>query len=254
MDLQLFEKEYTVHVYETGTDGRLNIFSLFNYMQDVASEHAVRLGFGRDDLLKNNHFWVLSRMYVVITEWPGWDRKIILKTWPNGTDKLFAMRNYLAEYPDGRQIASATSSWLIVDRTTRRIQRPGETLTLFARAFRPESSPVRKAEKLPGYDDNPKPSDIFRVKISDLDVNHHTNNANYLKWIYNTYGLDFVNNHYPCSAEINYLAESLFEDEIVIFTQNHGNHVFDHSVRRIADNKELCRIRIVWKESGDAAN
>jgi medium-chain acyl-[acyl-carrier-protein] hydrolase len=96
MELHQFEKEYTVHVYETGPDGRLNIYSLFNYMQDIASENAIMLGFGRDDLLKNNHFWVLSRMYAEITEWPRWEEKIIVKTWPNGTDKLFAMRNYLA--------------------------------------------------------------------------------------------------------------------------------------------------------------
>jgi hypothetical protein len=43
MDLLQFEKEYRVHVYETGPDGKLNLYSLFNYMQDIASDHAVNL-------------------------------------------------------------------------------------------------------------------------------------------------------------------------------------------------------------------
>ena len=52
-------------------------------------------------------------------------------------------------------------------------------------------------------------SPIFRVKVSDLDVNLHTNNVRYLKWVSDTYDLDFVMNNVPQSAEINYLAESI---------------------------------------------
>ena len=61
MELLQFEKEYRIHVYETGPDGKLNLYSLFNYMQDIASDHAIKLGFGRDDLMRDNRFWVLSR-------------------------------------------------------------------------------------------------------------------------------------------------------------------------------------------------
>jgi medium-chain acyl-[acyl-carrier-protein] hydrolase len=248
MDMHQFEKEYIIHVYETGPDGRLNIFSMFNFMQDIASEHAIKLGFGRDDLLKKNNFWVLSRMYVEIREWPVWEEKIIVRTWPNGTDKLFAMRNYKVEYPNGKHIASGTSSWLIVDLTTKRIQRPGELLSQFSSVFQSDKSPVRSAEKLQDRFAGKESSAKFRVQVSDLDINLHTNNANYLKWIYNTYDLNFVINHHPCSVEINYLAESKFEDEIVIFSSTGGDNINDHMILRTSDNKELCRIRIGWEK------
>ena len=65
------QKEYNIHVYETNPDSKLNLATLFNYLQDLASDHAEVLGFGRDDLLKDNHFWALSRMYAEITEWPA---------------------------------------------------------------------------------------------------------------------------------------------------------------------------------------
>src|SRR5512137_1637850 len=129
MDLQQLEKEYRIHVYETGPDGRVNLYSLFDFMQDIAAEHAVNLGFGRDDLMKRNHFWVLSRMYAEFSEWPLWNETILVKTWPNGTDKLFAMRNYELRFADGRMIGTGSSSWLIIDRTKKKIQRPDETLT-----------------------------------------------------------------------------------------------------------------------------
>jgi medium-chain acyl-[acyl-carrier-protein] hydrolase len=250
MDLLQFEKEYRIHVYETGPDGKLNLYSLFNYMQDIASDHAIKLGFGRDDLMRDNHFWVLSRIYAVINDWPLWEESIILKTWPNGTDKLFALRNYEARYPDGRHIASGTSSWLILDQTTKKVQRPDSILSRYNPNLHTDVSPVRYATKIDPSAENGFKSQVFRIKVSDLDVNLHTNNVRYLKWVCDTYNLDFIMNNNPQSAEINYLAESKFDEEIMIRTsgENNDNSFYNHSIFRTNDNKELCRIRIGWKK------
>lgn len=243
-----YENEFRVHVYDTGPDGKLSLTSLFNYMQDVASDHAEKLGFGRDDLMRDNRFWVLSRMYAEISNWPLWEDTIIVKTWPNGTDKLFALRNYEVKYPDGRHIAYGTSSWLILDRTTRKIQRPDVALSHFNRHFQQQSTPLRYASKLEAVNDNISETASFRVQISDLDVNLHTNNVRYLQWINDTYDLDFVMKNFPQSAEINYLSESLFNEEIFIQSAEDLNNegFYNHSIFRAAENKELCRIRIGW--------
>ncbi len=251
MELLQFEKEYRVHVYETGPDGKLNLYSLFNYMQDIASDHAVKLGFGRDDLLRDNRFWVLSRIYAVVSEWPVWEDSIIVNTWPNGTDKIFAMRNYEVRYPDGRHIASGTSSWLILDRATKKVQRPDSVLAQFNPDLPHKTSPIRYATKIESAAENGEISPLFRIKVSDLDVNLHTNNVRYLKWVSDSYNLDFVMNHWPQSAEINYLAESRFDEEILIRTSvgNENDCYYNHSIFRLHDNKELCRVRIGWKKS-----
>jgi len=250
MESLQFEKEYRIHVYETGPDGKLNPYSLFNYMQDIASDHAIKLGFGRDDLMRDNRFWVLSRMYAEITCRPIWKETIVVKTWPNGTDKLFALRNYEVKYPDGRHIASGSSSWLILDRTTKKVQRPDSILSQYYPNLLPMESPVRYALKLDPAADDGKLTPSFKIKISDLDVNLHTNNVRYLKWVCDTYNLEFVMDNAPKSAEINYLAESIYDEEIVIRTSagNNNNRDYFHSVYRTTDNKELCRIRLVWKD------
>ncbi len=243
-----FEKEYTVHVYETGPDGILSLPSLFNYMQDIASDHAELLGFGRNDLMKDKRFWALSRMYAEIYLWPEWENKIIMKTWPNGTDKLFALRNYEISFPDGRVAAQATSSWLILDYTTRKIQRPENALSHFRRNLQQSESPLRYASKLEIADGGKIESPPFKIRISDLDINLHTNNVRYLNWINDTYDLDFIMKNSPKSVEINYLSESLFNEDIFIQTTKEGidSGYFNHSVVRKNDNKELCRIRIGW--------
>jgi acyl-ACP thioesterase len=248
MELPEFEKEYRIHVYETGPDGKLCLYSLFNYMQDIASDHAIKLGFGRDDLMRDNRFWVLSRIYAVIDKWPLWEDSIIVKTWPNGTDKLFALRNYEVRYRDGRHIASGTSSWLILDRTTKKVQRPDSILSQYNPNLNPESSPIRYATKIEPVSEDGNYSPLFRVKVSDLDVNLHTNNVRYLKWAGDCYNLDFIMNNQPQSAEINYLAESMFDEEIIIRTSvdKADNSYQNHSIIRNDDKKELCRIRIGW--------
>jgi len=248
MAVQELLNKYMVHVYETGPDGRISLHALFDFMQDAASEHAVKLGYGRDDLLKKNHFWVLSRMYAEISEQPVWNDNVIVKTWPSGTDKMFAMRNYELCLSDGRHIASASSSWLIIDRITKKIQRPDEFLVRYNNEKDNVTPPLRGAVKLPGTSDG-SPSPALRVSVNDLDVNLHTNNVNYLRWICNTYDLNFILDHHPSSMEINYLAESVFGDEIIIRTSGHEENegCFNHSVIRLNDDKELCRVRLCWK-------
>ena len=82
----------------------------------------------------------------------------------------------------------------------------------------PGNALPRNATKLEKAADEGIISPGFRVKISDLDINLHTNNARYLKWVTDTYDLDFSMKNVPCSAEINYLAESVYDDEIYIQT------------------------------------
>jgi medium-chain acyl-[acyl-carrier-protein] hydrolase len=200
--------------------------------------------------MRNNHFWVLSRIYAVINKWPVWEDTIILKTWPNGTDKLFALRNYEVSYPDGQQIAAGTSSWLILDRTTKKVQRPDSILSRFSPNLHTENSELRYASKIEPSRENGRISPLFRIKVSDIDVNLHTNNVRYLKWASDSYDLDFIMNNEPLSAEINYLAESRFDEEIMIRTsvENVNGPFYNHSIFRTNDNKELCRIRIEWEK------
>ncbi|HLP74659.1 MAG TPA: acyl-ACP thioesterase domain-containing protein [Bacteroidales bacterium] len=246
MEALKFRKDYRIHVYETGPGGKLSIFSLFNFMQDIASDHAESLGFGRNDLMKENWFWVLSRLYLEMSRWPEWEETITLYTWPNGTDRLFALRNFGFFDKDKRQIGGASSSWLVLDNGTRKIIRP-ENLLQRRNIQRLDNIPVRNPAKLEREVEQAEHDHCFCIKTSDLDINLHTNNAAYLRWIYDSYDFGFIMKNDPQSAEINYLAESKHGETVRISTSS-DNRFFDHSIRREEDKKELCRVRIEWME------
>lgn len=242
-----FKKSYKVHIYETGPDGKSSLHTLFNYMQDIASDHAELLGFGRAALMEKNEFWILSRMYAVFYDFPSWGEDVELTTWPSGVDRLFLMRNYQLQYPNGKEIASVSSSWLIIDKTTKRVQRPDHVINYDEVSFADTSMAARPADKLEWKSDSFVSQSPFAVRVSDLDMNMHTNNANYIKWVVDSYDLDFLTKHSPKSLEINYLAESVFDDVISIKSFDDGNRIFCHSVNRVSDDKELCRVKIDWE-------
>jgi len=248
MELREFNKDYRIHVYESGPDGKLTLSSLFDFFQDIASEHAIALGYGRDELMKNNNYWVLSRMYSVIEKWPSLGGKISIRTWPRGTEKLFALRDFIATAEDGSIIARATSSWLIIDYSTKRIQRPDSNLNRLNFVPASEAALSRNASRIGTPSSEAKLNREFSVRISDLDVNLHANNARYLEWVTDCYDLDFILNYAPISAEINYLAESHFNDPVAIMIAGpeENEKVSDHSIVRTNDNTELCRVRIKW--------
>ncbi len=246
-----YKKNYKIPVYEIAFDGKLAPHSLLNYLQDIASEHAEALSFGKDDLLKDNRFWVLSRLAVKIERWPEWEETVIVKTWPRGTDRLFALRDFEVKSSGGEIIALATSSWLVVDITTRRVQRPDSVLSHFNEGFPSATSIGRNADKIDTLDPDFTAGDPFRVNGSDLDINLHVNNVNYLRWIFDSYELDFRLKHRPGFIEINYLAESRYNEAIVIRTSAGKNisSVYNHSVVRTVDDTELCRVKINWADS-----
>ena len=242
----MYSKEYSMRIFETNPDGRLAPVALLDYLQDIASEHAVQLGFGRDDLMKDNRMWVLSRFYAEISEWPVWPAALTIQTWHRGTEKLFSFRDYRILGADGRLIAAATSSWLTIDQTTRRIQRPDEDL-LRGNSEDYKNALPRSAAKLEPVAESGLLSPLFRVLFSDLDVNLHTNNVHYLQWAIDSYDPEFLMRHHPRAVEINFLAESRCGAEIAIRTAPTGEEgVFGHAILRPADAAELCRLRIAW--------
>ncbi len=238
-------QEITVHSYEIDFGSKLNIFSLFNYFQEIAWEHAGLLHFGLDDLSKKNLFWVLSRMRVEIVRFPVWTEKIKLVTYPRGIDGLFALRDYEVYDANNQRIIAGSSSWLILNAQTRRPVRLTDLDLPFVTNER--SALAQNPSKIADASGGPIVRNNVVVKPSDFDVNYHVNNTRYIEWAYNTFNFEHHKKHTLKTVEVNFLAEgkenySLNIDLFQIDEQNH--HI---SINRFEDNKELCRVSFEWR-------
>ncbi len=248
----LFERKYPVNIFNTDLTGRLSPGGLFNFFEDLAGRHAAELGWGRDDLMTGGYFWALSRMIVKVERLPGtWD-EVTLRTWPRGTESIFALRDIEMYDETGKRIAGASSSWVIVDYNTRKAQRPDRALSAMNLDFPGQRATETNAGKVPPLPAGDHRLTRLKVKLDDIDVNRHVNNARYIHWATNCYDPEFISLHTPDTIEVNYLLEGHQDEMINILTApgNGGENEFTHSVIRESDGTELCRLRMSWKANG----
>ena len=247
-DLKMKVK-YSLHSYETDAAGKMSATSLFNYLQDIAGRHAESLHFGKDDLDNEDCFWVLSRIFVEMDHMPGWGSEIVISTWPRGIEGIFAIRDFEIADSKGDLIGRASSSWLVVDKKTRRPRRPESMVGGLLENTLPASSTGRSAVKLEVPDHYDYDTPLFSVKYSDLDINMHVNNVKYIQWALDAYPLDFRLANEIAAVEVNYLSESLPGDELCVQLCQLDDNNYLHSLVRRIDDRELCRISVTWRKS-----
>lgn len=244
------EEEYVVTSYEADANGKASLTTMCKFMQELAYHHAHHLGFGYEHLRKSNTFWVLSRLLINVDRYPSWNDRITVRTWASGVEGILALRDFRFFDNNGNVFGNATTSWLILDANRRRPQRPDE-LKKSVHLWPKERALGRNAAKIPTLS-QPEPGPFFPVRYSDLDLYEHVNNAKYVQWILDCYPVQMHREMRVRSLEINFLSETKIEDEAAVFTERSGEDSrmpeFRHSVRRKADDRDICLALVQWTQ------
>ena len=244
----IWREDYPIRSYEVDCRNRLSVLSMFSFMQEAASKHAAALGVSIHQLLAENYTWLLSRLKIKIAAYPGWNDRIQVKTWPSGTQQLFALRDFTMTGAENQIIAAAISAWLVIDLQKRRPVR----VTPFVERLRPiEGSHVLndRLDKLPALS-NPVHEKNFVVRYSDIDINQHVNNVKFVEWVVEGLPAALLNSAVPSELEINFLAEAFYEDQIraTCSPQDPDNTIFHHCLTRQQDGRELARAITKWRK------
>jgi len=245
----ILERDYLIRSYEVDAGGRLSIPSVFNLLQDAASNHAFKLGVSVHQLLEKNYTWVLSRMMLTMDNFSTWRDPIRVKTWPSGIQTVFALRDFEICDPDNQIKGRSVSAWIVIDADKRRPVRP----TSFAdqiNSIEGKHALEYNLNKLPRVED-PQFNSRFFVRYHDLDINQHVNNVSYIEWLLESIP-DFGQNGLTLKElEINFLGEAFKEDRITALCrqENPAGTCYSHSIIREKDKTELIRARTVWSKS-----
>lgn len=177
-----YSEKRIVSCYEANSNHNLRPAALLDMMQEAAGRDASTLGFGYEEMISSNTAWVLSRLRVVFEKYPKWRDEIVLKTWHKGANRIFYLRDFLLETPQGERLASATTSWLIIDLSSRRMVRNNSLAENF------DNSAMGAAIEEPA-DKVTLPKEValeqvhtHKVVWSDIDTNGHVNNVKYAVW------------------------------------------------------------------------
>ena len=191
---------------------RISLWSIVNFFQEAAISHAAELGVGREEMLKNGYAWVISRMSLFVERRPVFGETVQVSTWPRGSDKLFALRDYEIRDAGDRAVVRGRSAWLIIDvekRRPLRAQAIVEKLPLNdgKDAFPEGPAALKAREGLEKCLDRP-------ALYSDIDYFGHANNARYIQWIQDVTDIDILTNAAKIKFDINYLSEVMPGDTV----------------------------------------
>ena len=225
---------FKIKSYQSDQNGKLNLHSLFQLLQECAWDNARLNNFGYEYLDLKNAFWVLSRVLVEIKEYPEWKDEIEIKTWTKGVEGFFAIRDFQIS-KNGKVIGNVTSYWLILDKESKRPKRLDD-FNFVHENFLKESAINKKLGKIQVSGESLE-LEKRKVYTSDLDVNKHVNNATYVRWILDSY---FSHNLKPIYRfEINFMSELLLNDKFVVFKS--GNDENMSFVLKNTQDKEICK-------------
>ena len=244
----IWRQTHQVRSYEVDCHHRLTVLSIFNFMQEVASRHAEGLGVSIQQLLLENYTWLLSRLKIKIASFPVWQDRIKISTWPSGTQRLFALRDFHLQDENNQTVAAAVSAWLVLDVEKRRPVRIGP----FVEKLRPlEGQHILPdtLDKLPGLEFRTHEKK-FVVRYRDLDINQHVNNVSFVEWLVESIPAAVLNTAVLAELEINFTAEAFYEDRILAACHplDSSNTSFHHSLIRRQDGHELARARTKWRK------
>lgn len=252
---------YPIHTYEADVAGKVTFAAIFRFLQDIAALHAGKIGYGLEDLKENESLWVLSRFLYRGVRTPLWQETLEIETWPTGTDRIFALRDWLIRDESGKEVARATSSWVVIDivkRTPVRVERvAGRTDVIVDRHLF-----ERTAAKLPSCEQG-EPTFRTRANFADMDLNRHVNATRYVEWMFEGLpeGLRESGGELA-EIEINFNGESRAGDELAVHTRDQPSSSTETEPELIGENdtreevflqsvtkggEVVCRARSRWR-------
>ena len=250
---KIYTKKFLVHTYEVDFRARARPGTLLNYLQDSAGDHAALLGFSIFDLLKINKTWLLSRYHLRVERYPEISEEVMVRTWPSGTQRIFALRDFEMADGKGKLIATATSSWILWDIPTKQPVPLDERLRsefVFEKRAIDDSFEPLPTFSAPGIPDRELE---FRVEMQDIDFNNHVTYDVYIQWALETIPEDEQRSCIPAEIEVSYRAEAFYGDDVVsrlkkIDADAQAGTTFLHGIYHKSKGTELARLRTVWTE------
>jgi acyl-ACP thioesterase len=252
----IYRSAFVVQAHEADARGAASVGTLCRYLQDIAALHASAIGYGFEDMQSQSYLWVLSRLTLEIDRFPRWGEQVEIETWPSGTDRLFALRDWII-YAAGTErelLGRATSAWVVLSsehRTPVRVEKVSGRMDVIEERRAIAATPP----KLPALD-SASWSRPVEAGFSDLDLNGHINNVRYVEWLIDALPLEHLMSRRLKRLEVNFLGEGGARDRVLVQAAPHGAALsgetaaeaaeFLHSAQRIGDGSTLCRARTLW--------
>ena len=244
----IYEKRERVNSFECDFQRRWKSSAIFQHLTEAATIHADQFGVGFDGMLSRNLFWVHSRMKIKFFTFPRAEEEITIRTWPKTIQqKLFYIRDFEILDNNEKQLAVATSAWLVMDATSRRMVSPHSldfTLPSLPDRFGLDE-PLEKLRFEKGGEERLR----VHAGYSVVDMLGHVNNSRYVEWICDAFPLDMYQHHTLDWIQINYDHEIRPGEEVALFLENapSDNHTWTVIGENLSRDEHAFESEVHWR-------
>ncbi len=215
--IQPLELQMTIRGYDCGYGGHFRPLALANLFQEGASVNADALGFGAADMDARALTWMLSRLDIRIDREPHEGERVIVRTWPAGFERLFALRDFelMGEGSD-KPIARASYAYLVVDLQARRPLRAQNVISADLLCERPRA--ISNADYTVSRPDaSASWNEAFRQTAMERHIDHngHVNNAHLIAWLCDAPTADKRAGGELAALSVEFSLEALLGDTLV---------------------------------------
>ena len=236
-----YSRDIKIASYDVDQNNCLRISCMMQYFQQIARENLDMFGLTYDFLRENDIVFVLSR-YSIKRFLPMYaDRTYTFRTSPSLIHGPYFVRDFAVTDSDGNIAALASTAWVIIHYSDRRLLRPNALpiqIPIGTRLcdFIPDKTDVRE---------NFEHRYNVHVVNSMLDSNNHLNNCHYMDIV--TDGLyesnlptDYTEFH------LNYVHEAHFHDDLEVFYTVEDSTCFVRVLNSTQNN--VCFTAVLRKE------
>ncbi|MGL1894187.1 MAG: thioesterase [Spirochaetaceae bacterium] len=226
---------------------RITPSSILDLLQESAGRHSEPYKLDSPSLISEQGLtWVLIGMALKFDNYPVWPGSVKIDTWAKSLKGFKALRDYSVFDDDGKNIIHGSSIWALLNIETKR---PTKIETV-ASGMATEDDQDILSGIIPGrpekLDHSGEHEEIILVNRSDLDINNHVSNIQYITWLFTYLQEDYLEQMELSFVNISYKGETYLNDELRLKTtiiDNKGYHTFIN----IKTNKEICSISSMWR-------
>lgn len=238
----IVEHKTYVGLRDIGKDNRLSTKGLLSALEDAGCKHSEMAGLGITNINETKRSWLILSWRVKVLSRPEFNTNLVTKTWSRKMDKLYAYRDYNVFDEAGNPVAIASSKWLLVDYDSGRILKLSDELS---QNFKTEDKKAFEEDDELELNFNYKINNriCYRVGKSQIDLNHHLNNINFLDLAIEVLkeSIDSYN-----EIQILYKKQIMLDEEIYVYdcSSEEAKYVI---ITDQEDNIDLKKVRAVIK-------
>jgi acyl-ACP thioesterase len=239
-----YEGTFIVRADEVTPDKMMSVPAMIRLMQEGSMQNSLEHKFSVWDMEADGISWVLLRKKLIIYKYPKLSEKVKVVTYPITTERILANRDYKLYDNSNRLLATASSTWTIINLKSRKLERIPQK---FKNMVAPEGEeildpPSSKFQRPDEYDY----SSEFSPQFFDTDWNDHVNNIYFIKSM-----IESTPRHILKSMKIKELtyhirSESLLGDCLVVrgVGIDEKTHLFE--IKNKSSNKAISYGEIKW--------